>query len=249
MTIAKGNHQRGRSMKVEQLKNYGKPLSQVIFSPEAEKQARLMMRVVRRELRKELGLVGVVRLLLNMRKQTKLIAAYDWSELKEHGLADRRFLDSVLQQAAAMKVLENMVGLDRASEFYRRLLDEAGYEVSASLFPSPEEFAACGNAFEAFKEYAKAMISADQREGVHEVDIVADDPSTLAYNVRYCAWNEVARKCGVSRLCYAGRCYGDEVFFNRAMPEIGVRYKRRGTLTLGEPVCDVRFELIDPGTQ
>jgi len=234
-------------MKVEELRNYGKPLSHIIFSPEAKKQAKRMMKVVRSELRKELGLVGTIRLRLNMRKETKLIMKHDWSRLKEHGLADERFLDSVIQQAAAMRALANMVGLDRASEIYRRLLDKIGYEVSASLFPSIEEFTACGNAFEAFKEYAKAMIVADQREGIHEVDIIADDLNTFAYNVKYCAWNEVAKEFGVSELCYAGRCYGDEVFFNRAMPQIGVQYKRKGTLTLGEPVCDVRFELIDSG--
>jgi hypothetical protein len=234
-------------MKVAELKNYGKPLSHVIFSPEAKKQAKQMMKVIRSELRKELGLLGVIKLLFNMKKEIRIARKADWSSLKEHCLADERFLDSVIQQAAAMKALANMVGVDRASEIYRRLTNKIGYEVAVPLFPAVNEFKACGNVFEAFKEYAKAMIVADQREGIHEVDIIEDDVKTFAYNVKYCAWNEVANKIGVSKLCYAGRCYGDEVFFNRVMPQIGAQYKRKGTLTLGEPICDVRFELINSG--
>ena len=232
-------------MKVEELKNYGKPMSQVIFSPEAEKQAKQMMKVIRSELRKELGLLGIIRLLFNMRKEIRFAKKSDWSALKEHGLVNERFLESLIQQAAAMRALANMVGMDKAAEIYRRLIDKIGYEVSVPLFPSVDEFTACGNAFEAFKEYAKAMVIADQREGIHEVDIIEDDSKTFAYNVKYCAWNEVAKRIGVSELCYAGRCYGDEVFFNKVMPQIGVQYKRTGTLTLGNPVCDVRFELVD----
>jgi hypothetical protein len=60
-------------MKVEELHNYGKPLSHIIFSPEAKKQAKRMMKVVSSELRKELGLVGTIRLRLNMRKEIKLM--------------------------------------------------------------------------------------------------------------------------------------------------------------------------------
>jgi len=232
-------------MRVEELKNYGKPLSQVIFSTEAEKQAKQMMKVIRTELRKELGLLGVVGLLFIMRRETKLAKKADWSSLRGHGLVDERFLESIIRQAAAMKALANMVGTDKASEIYRRLIDKIGYEVSVPLFPSVDEFTACGNAFEAFKEYAKAMVIADKREGIHEVDIIEDDSKTFAYNVNYCVWNEVAKRIGVSELCYAGRCYGDEVFFNKVMPQIGVQYKRTGTLTLGNPVCDVRFELVD----
>ena len=41
--------------------------------------------------------------------------------------------------------------------------------------------------------------------------------------------------------------YEDEVFFNNVMPKVGAVYKRTGTLTLGEPVCDVRSELVDQG--
>ena len=42
-------------MKVEELKNYGRPLSHVIFGPEAKKQAKRMMKVIRIELWNEVA--------------------------------------------------------------------------------------------------------------------------------------------------------------------------------------------------
>lgn len=232
-------------MKVELLKNYGKSLSDIILDPENKKYDKHVMKVVRSELRRELGLCGMMKLLLSMRRENIRVKNYDWSRLREHGPVNEQFLQNIMQQAAAMKALAQMMGVDRASEFYRRLTDRIGhYDVMAPMFPSIEEFKACGDAFEAFNEYAKAMIAADQRAGLHEVDIVEQTPDVFAYNVRYCVWNEIAKDFGVSSLCYAGRCYGDEVFFNSIMPKVGALYKRTGTLTLGAPVCDVRFERV-----
>jgi hypothetical protein len=122
-------------------------------------------------------------------------------------------------------------------------IDNIGYELTAPMFPLIKDFKACGDAFEDFKDYARAMMVADKRAGLHEVEVIEDSPSIFAYDVKYCIWNEVAKEFGVSQLCYAGRCYGDEVFFNTVLPKVGAVYKRTGTLTLGAPVCDVRFEL------
>jgi len=62
--------------------------------------------------------------------------------------------------------------------------------------------------------------------------------------VKYCAWHEVSKEFGIPSLGYAARCYVDEVFFNKAMPQQGISYHRTGTLATGAQVCDVRFEFI-----
>ena len=36
---------------------------------------------------------------------------------------------------------------------------------------------------------------------------------------------------------------GDVLWCYTVLPKVGAVYKRTGTLTLGAPVCDVRFEL------
>jgi len=236
---------KGRVMKVEELKNYGRPLSDVYLDPETEKIGKKVMKVIQRELRRELGTMGTVKLLLEVRSEIKLLKKRDWSRLKEHGPVDDRFIESILQQAAAMKVLGKMMGMDRATGFYHRLIDRVQYDASAPILPSVEDFKACGDAFAAFKQYAKGMIDADQRVGIHEIDIIEDTPKAFAYNVKYCIWNEVAKEVGVSQLCYAVRCYGDEVLFNSVLPKAGITYKRTATLTLGRSVCDPRFELAN----
>ena len=232
-------------MKIEELKNYGRSMSEAILDPETKKSQKKVMRVVQRELRRELGTVGTMKLVLQMRNEIKLLKKHDWSRLKQHGPVDDKFIESLLQQAAAMKVLGKMMGTDRAADFYHKLTDRIYCEASVSIFPTVEEFKACGDVFAAFRQYAKAMIDAEHRAGIHRIDIVEDTPKAFAYNVKYCIWNEVAREVGVSQLCYAGRCYGDEVFFNAVLPKAGITYRRTATLTLGQSVCDPRFELTD----
>ncbi len=230
-------------MKAEDLKNYGKPLSDIMLDREVVRRGKRMTWTIMGTFCRELGLVGTIKLVLRIRKEAKRMKRHDWSSLREKGLVDQRFLEHLIQQAAAMKALADIVGIERASDIYRKLIDNIGYDLTAPMFPLIKDFKACGDAFEAFKDYARAMMVADQRAGLHEVEVIEDSPSIFAYDVKYCIWNEVAKEFGVSQLCYAGRCYGDEVFFNTVLPKVGAVYKRAGTLTLGAPVCDVRFEL------
>lgn len=231
-------------MKAQNLKNYGRSISDIMLDPNTKKYSRQVLTLILSECRKELGIVGTGKLLWAIKRNTRSVKNSDWSRLREHGPLDQRFVEMLLEQDAAMKSLEKMIGTDKASEFYLRITERIGNEFPSPLFPPIEEFQACGNAFEAFREYLKAMGAADQKGGLHEIEVIEDTHNAFAYNVKYCVWNEIAREVGVSKLCYAFRCYGDEVYFNSAMPKIGVNYKRTGTLMLGAPICDVRFERV-----
>ena len=54
--------------KVEDLKNYGKPLSDVMLDSEGKKHSKRITSTVISELRSELGLIGIIKLLLKSRK-------------------------------------------------------------------------------------------------------------------------------------------------------------------------------------
>jgi hypothetical protein len=228
-------------MKVEELTNYGKGFVDIMTDPELVKR---MKKVIRREFRRELGLISLLKMGLRMRKEAKRMKKHDWSRLKERGFTDQRFLDWLIENMAAMKALADMLGMERASEVFRRIWDRKAYDLMTSGFPSVEEFSACGDAFKSFKEYMKAGNAANERDSLHEVEIVEDTDDVFACNYKYCVWREVANEFGDPYLCYPSSCYGDEVWLPRFATEGGWEFKRTGTLATGAPVCDFRFERL-----
>jgi hypothetical protein len=148
-----------------------------------------------------------------------------------------------------MKALADMLGMERASEVYRRIWDRTAYDLSTSGFPSVEEFKACGDVFKSFKKYWKAANAANERAGLHEVEIVEDTDDVFVCNYKYCVWREVANEFGDPYLCYPASCYPDEVWLPRFATEGGWEFKRTGTLATGAPVCDFRFERLPGGDE
>jgi len=146
-----------------------------------------------------------------------------------------------------MKTLADILGMERATEVQCRLLDMTMYDLMVPTFPSVEDYRACGDYFDAFREYSKASYVANIRDGLHEMDIVEDTPDVLAFNITYCAWHEVAKELGDPYLCYPSTCYGDEAYIPMALAGSGCQFKRSGTLAEGQRVCDFRFEISPDG--
>jgi hypothetical protein len=231
-------------MKIEDLKNYGKGLVDTMTAPEIVKQTN---KLIMRELRRELGLIGMLRMGWRMMKEARRMKKHDWSRLRERGFTDQGLLDRLITGMAVAKALADMLGMERASEVYRRIWDRTAYESMMLVFPSVEEFKACGDAFKAFKEYMKAHDAANEPAGLYEVEIVEDTDDVFVFNYKYCVWNELAKEFGDPYLCYPANCYIDEVWMPRFATECGWGFKRTGTLATGAPVCDSRFERLPDG--
>jgi hypothetical protein len=233
-------------MKTEELPNYGKGFVDFMSDPELMKRGRKLMM---REFRRELGLIGLLKMGWRMRKEVRRMKNHDWSRLRERGLTDQGCLDQLIESTAVTKALADMLGMERASEVFRRISDRIAYDMMTQGFPSVEEFKACGDAFKSFKEYMKAGNAANERAGLHEVEIAEDTDDVLFCNYKYCAWREVAKEFGDPYLCYPSSCYGDEVWMPRFAREGGWEFKRTGTLATGAPVCDFRFERLPSGDE
>jgi hypothetical protein len=231
-------------MNVEELPNYGKGAVEFMSDPELMKWGRKLMM---REFRRELGLIGLLKMGWRMRKEASRMKKHDWSRLRERGLTDQEFLDWLIESMAGMKALADMLGMERASEVFRRIDDRIAYDMSTAAMPSIEELKACGDAFKAFKEYWKAANAANERAGLHEIEIVEDTDDVFVCNYKYCVWREIANEFGDPYLCYPSSCYGDEVWIPRFAHEGGWEFKRTGTLATGAPFCDFRFERLPSG--
>jgi hypothetical protein len=229
-------------MRVEDLRNYGKGLKDSVPDNEGLLKMQRVGETMRAGLRRDLGEGGMAALTERARNHVSEFLAGDCSTLREHGLSDERFLEGVVRRIAVMKALADMVGMERAADIQYRLLDDTMYDLMMPLFPTIEDYHACGDFFEAFKAYSKASYDANVRAGLHRMDMIEDTRHVHAFNITYCVWHEVAKGFGDPYLCYPSTCYGDEAYVPRALAGSGCVFKRSSTLATGSPVCDFRFE-------
>jgi hypothetical protein len=239
---------RSLKMRVEELKNYGKGLLNAVIDAEGLKRQRETSEKMRQELCRELGHEVYHELMSRVKLEVEHMKSRDWSVLSQHGLRDGKFIEGVIRRIALMKAMADMVGMEKASEIQCRLLEKTMYESMSPMWPSVEDYYACGDFFVAFKKYTWVAMEQNQRAGLHVVEMVEDSPCVLAFNVKYCVWHEVAKAFGNPYLCYPSTCYGDEVTIPRVLGMAGPQYqfKRSGTLAQGASVCDFRYEVI-PG--
>lgn len=73
-----------------------------------------MRSTMTRELRQELGVIGMLKLWWRMKGETNRMSKHDWSALRDRGLTDQGFLDYLVQHIGAMKALADMFGMERA---------------------------------------------------------------------------------------------------------------------------------------
>jgi hypothetical protein len=137
-------------MRVEDLKNYGKGLLDSEPDPAMIERAGNIRRIMRQELERELGHTGTTELMFRMKEETERMKAQDLSILKERGLRDQRFIESVIKRIALMKSLADMIGVEKASALQCRLVDKTIWELMSPMWPSVDDYKACGNFFEAY---------------------------------------------------------------------------------------------------
>jgi hypothetical protein len=230
-------------MRVEDLKNYGKGLLENSLDPEYRKAGGLAGKIMRDLLREELGDRSTEQLLNRTLQEFELMKDRDWTVVRSRGLNDQSFIGGIIRRIAMMKALADMAGMDRASVIQRTILDRTLYQSMSGMWPSVQDYDACGDFFRAFKEYTKASMVANVRAGLHETEFAEDSSTALAFNVKYCVWHEVARAFGDPYLCYPTTCYGDELTIPAVLGHVGGRFRRAGTLAEGALVCDFRFEI------
>jgi len=103
---------------VENLKNYGKSHANMTLDPEKLKQ---MRKIIFSDMRKDLGLIGMMKLMWKLRTANSHAENLDWLRLRENGLTDRKFLIRVVQRIVLMKTLSEMVEMKKLREYFTTL--------------------------------------------------------------------------------------------------------------------------------
>jgi len=121
---------------------------------------------------------------------------------------------------------------------YGRPYSETMTEISGSLNKVINE-----DPFKACRDYYMAFWLAEKNAGLHDYEIGEDSDEAFAFNVKYCAFCEIPRLCGIVEACEPS-CYSDEVFYPGYLEPLGMRFVRTKTLARGGDCCDFRFEKI-----
>jgi hypothetical protein len=231
-------------MDVSAFANYGKGFGELTADRRiAKRVSKIMTGPMLRMLWREVGPFGMFKFMRRTNGEVRRMKAHDWSAIKSRGLCSQPLLELMLQSTASMRVLADMVGMERAKKALGQLMEDTAFERVGAMFVPVERFLECEDPFAGFREYIRAFNDATAREGVQEIRMKEDTDAVFAFDITYCAWHQMAKAFGDPELCYPS-CYNDEAFYPKAGAQLGYRFTRTGTLVSGAPACDYRFERI-----
>ena len=229
-------------MKIKNLKNYGKSLSDISTSMTGE-QRKEISAISYKIIRNLLGLFKLIRFIISTKIETRRMSGMDLKFIRQKALVNEIFIKSQIRFAAMYSAMSKTVGKKRALEIFNRIMDEVAPITFQSVSPTPEDFNSSGDPWEAWKKYFMAMAEADKDAGCHEYELIENTDTTFQMNCTYCAWYEIPKLLGVKEACLPS-CYADDVYLPDALRMIGIEFKRTSTMARGDHHCDFRFERI-----
>lgn len=224
---------------VSNLRNFGRSFAET--EPTGRAKARIMLSALG-VMRRELGLLAVLRVLARSRRLAKLVDREGLDAIRAAGLRDERFVAARIEETSLAAALVDLFGAERARQIYRKVLEAVADDVLLELVPTADELRAFADPFAAFRDYLAAVLKANADAGIHHCEIREDGAEAFAYDVTYCAYERVAAAFGNPELCAISSCAGDEVSFPRLCARLDARFHRQSTLAAGAACCDFRFE-------
>ncbi|MFC1848852.1 hypothetical protein ACFL27_01475 [candidate division CSSED10-310 bacterium] len=122
---------------VQNLINYGKSLFDPLLKPPDGLLKRFKIKTVL-ELWREMGTVGLLKLMWGMRKNMQEMQHYDLSLLVKTRLIDEKLIQGLLKKTAIMKTIITIVGLDRAIQIQRKVFTWQESGILETMLMDPE---------------------------------------------------------------------------------------------------------------
>ena len=233
-------------MAVEKMTNYGKGVVELLSSPEYKKIEKQMFITILSSLWKEVGFIGLLKIMILSRSELQKMRKHDWSKIARRGVSKNIF-EFTFKPIAMMKVLADLVGLEKAREIITEIYEKSedklakkNSEVNLMIQPV-RELKDSKDSFHCFKEYTKATENA--MNNICEIKFIEDSKDALSWDVNYCFLHEVAKEYGNPAWCFPF-CNIDDVVYPKIGEELGFIFRRSGTLSTGASKCDFRFERI-----
>ena len=156
-------------MNIAELKNYGRSFFEILYDL-PEDIIKLAEKTLIAEVKKDLGYLALAKLGWKVKKEISVRTKQDWSSLQLGVPSEQRFLEDAIKKTALMKVLADMVGQDKAASIHRRFYDRVADDLIGAMFPSVDDFAACGDAFVCLKDYCRSTVEPNRRADPRVLD-------------------------------------------------------------------------------
>ena len=222
-------------MKVEELSQYGKTLSDL--PKEALKKQKS---IVLREIRTKFGLLGTllffIRLLLEQRalKKNYLEAYQATLKLSEDAAKDITMLISMFN------IIARKEGRENAYEFVKGIMQKVAVYSMPAMYQIDDLVKCEGDPFENFVKFTAAWFNAMNEEGTWKVEEMRSEKDKLTFTVTECTNCTLGEAYDCPEIAKLG-CDHDLAGYPVILDRVDAEFRRPHAIAKGDEYCDFAF--------
>jgi len=222
-------------MKVEELSQYGKTLSDI--PKEAMKKQKA---IVFHEIRMKFGLLGIlpffIRLLLEQRALKKNYPqAYQQALKLSKGAAKE-----ILMLIAMFNIIARKEGRENAYKFVESIFQKVAIHSMPAMYQIDDLIKCEGDTFENFVKFTTAWFKAMNEEGTWKVKEFKEEKDELSFVVTECVNCILGKAFDCPEIAKLG-CDHDLAGYPVILDKVNAEFRRPHTIAKGDEYCDFHF--------
>ena len=223
-------------MKVEELKNYGKSVGEVVDATPKSVMIKVGWIVIT-SIIKETGLIGFIPFMNKVKKEKKRIIRDNpegYSKALELG---KEPATQFLTMTAMFNVVANKKSREEAYKFTKTMWQKYAKHTIPSMYEANKLSKCEGDTFSNYKKFNVAMFKANDDYHVKEIK---DEPDCLTVIVDRCVSVDIANALKCPEVGMLG-CDHDVAGYPYIEDKVSSEFRRSNTIAKGDEVCDFMF--------
>jgi len=223
-------------MKVEELKNYGKSIGEIVDTTPTPVMIKIGW-IIMTSIIKETGVIGFIPFMSRVKKEKKRIMidnSEGYSKALELGAEPA---NQFLTMTAMFNVVANKKGREYAYKFTKTMWQKYAKYTMPSLYDADKLIKCEGDTFSNYKKFNVAMFKANDDYHVKEIK---DEPDCLTVIVDRCISVDIANALECPEVGMLG-CDHDVAGYPYIEDKVNSEFRRLHTIAKGDEVCDFMF--------
>ena len=224
-------------MKVEELKNYGKPIGEIVNTTPKPVMMKIGWIVITSIL-KETGFWGFIPFMNKVKKEKKRIITDNPDGYSKALKLGEETANQFLTITAMFNVVANEKGRDYAYKFTKSMWQKYARYTIPSIYNADKLSKCEGDIFSNYKKFNNAMFKAMNDD--YHVKEIKDEPDCLTVIVDKCVSVEIANALDCPEVGMLG-CDHDVAGYPYIEDKVNSEFRRLHTIAKGDEVCDFMF--------
>jgi len=223
-------------MKVEELRNYGKSVAEIVDTTPKSVMIKIGWIVII-SIIKETGFIGFIPFMNKIKKEKKRIMkenADGYAKALELG---KEPANQFLTMTAMFNVVANKKGREYAYNFTKTIWQKYSKYTMSSLYNADKLSKCEGDTFSNYKKFNIAMFKVNNDYHVKELK---DEPDCLTIIVDRCKSAEIAQALDCPEVGMLG-CDHDVAGYPYIEDKVNSEFRRLHTIAKGDDICDFMF--------